>query len=472
MSNPLSTRSPRVLLLAVCAATAVAAAPAAAQQRELTRHEALARDVLRELVAINTTHSVGDNTAAAHAMAARLLAAGFPPEDVHVLEPAPRKGNLVARLRGRDTGLKPILLLAHLDVVEANPADWTLPPFELTEQDGHFFGRGVADDKDEVAFHVVNLIRMKEEGFVPNRDIIIALTADEEGGTHNGVRWLLANHRELVDAAFTINEGGGGVIENGRRVANAVGAAEKRVANFTVEATNPGGHSSVPREDNAIYDLAEALTRLGRHRMPVRLNEVSRAHFERSAALVSAELGAAMRALVADSADERAIALLQMHPRYNSMMRTTCVATMLEGGHASNALPQRARATVNCRLLPDERPQDVRAALQAAAGDRVTVTGGGTGGAESPPSPLTREVMAPIERITRELWDLTVVPVMGTGATDNRFFRAAGIPGYGVSGTFYGDANAHGMNERIPVAAFYEALEFLYRLTKAYASPP
>jgi acetylornithine deacetylase/succinyl-diaminopimelate desuccinylase-like protein len=464
-------RSTSVFLAMLLFAVLLAAPPAAAQQpRGPARYEALARDILKELIAINTTASVGDNTAAARAMRARLLAAGFPPEDVQVLEPGPRKGNLVARLRGRNTGLKPILLLAHLDVVEANPADWTLPPFELIEKDSTFFGRGVADDKDECTFHIVNLIRMKEEGFVPNRDIIVALTADEEGGGSNGVRWLIENHRALVDAAFTINEGGLGVVEDGRKVSNSVGAAEKRTSNFTIEVTNPGGHSSVPRDDNAIYELAEALTRIAKVRMPVRLNEVTRAHFERSAPLVSPELGAAMRALVANPADQRAIATLQTQPRYNSMMRTTCVATMLEGGHATNALPQRARATVNCRMLPDEKPADVRTALQNAAGPGVTVTGGGGAGAEATPSPLTREVMEPIERITRELWNLPVVPTMGTGATDNRYFRAAGIPGYGVSGTFYGETNSHGMNERIPVRAFYEALEFLYRLTRAYAS--
>jgi acetylornithine deacetylase/succinyl-diaminopimelate desuccinylase-like protein len=457
----------------------LAAAPAAAQDRALTRHEAMARELLAELVEINTTHSVGDNTAAARAVEARLLAAGFPREDVHVLEPAPRKGNLVARLRGRDTGRKPILLLAHLDVVEANPEDWTLPPFQFIERDGVFYGRGVADDKDEVAIHVVNLIRMKEEGFVPNRDVIVALTADEEGGTHNGVRWLLENHRELVDAAFVINEGGGGVVEDGRKVSNAVAAAEKKVQNFVVEATNPGGHSSLPRPDNAIYDLAHALAALSGHHLPVRLNEVSRAHFERSAALVSPEYGAAMRtlaagpvgrSLVSGTADQAAIAALARDPRYNSIMRTTCVATLLEGGHASNALPQRARATVNCRMLPDERPEDVQQALQRAAGDAVQVTMRGRA-LDSPASPLSREVMEPIERITGEMWPgVPVVPTMTTGATDGRLFRNAGIPTYGVTGLFYGDTNSHGMNERIPAQAFYEGLEFLYRLTKAYAS--
>jgi acetylornithine deacetylase/succinyl-diaminopimelate desuccinylase-like protein len=456
-------------LAAMALAVHGAAGQAASTSRQLTRFEAMAREILAELIAINTTASVGDNTAAAEAMKRRLLAAGFPEQDVQVLGPGPRKGNLVARLRGRSSGLKPILLLSHLDVVEADPADWTLPPFELIERDGNFYGRGVADNKDEVAFDVVTLIRMKEEGFVPNRDIIIAATADEEGGGSNGVRWLLQNHKDLVDAAFTINEGGDGTVENGRRVSVNVQAAEKKVANFTVEATNPGGHSSLPRPDNAIYDLAQGLLGIGALRMPVRLNPVTRGHFQASAPLVSTELGAAMRALVAEETDARAIAVLEKDPRYNSMMRTTCVATMLDGGHATNALPQRATATVNCRMLPDEKPEDVRAALQRAAGDKVAVTGGG--GTDSPPSPLTPEVMQVIERVTKDVWPgMPVVPVMSAGATDNRYFRTQGIPGYGVSGTFYGDSNMHGMNERIPVTAFYEALEFIYRLTRAFAS--
>jgi acetylornithine deacetylase/succinyl-diaminopimelate desuccinylase-like protein len=388
-----------------------------------------------------------------------------------VLEPGPRKGNLVARLRGRNSTLKPILLLAHFDVVEANAEDWTLPPFELIERDGNFYGRGVADDKDEVAFHVTNLIRLKQEGFVPNRDIIVALTADEEGGGSNGVRWLLQNHKELVDAAFTLNEGGDGIVENGKWVALKVSAAEKRVANFTVESTNPGGHSSQPRPDNAIYDLANALVGVSRLRLPVRLNEVTRAFFERSAELVSPEMGAAMRALVANQADARAISVIEKDPIYNSMMRTTCVATLLEGGHASNALPQRAQATVNCRMLPDERAEDVLAALQQAVGSSAKVTGGG-GGAPADPSPLTREVMEPVERIAREMWGTPTVPTMTTGATDNRYFRAAGIPGYGINATFYAEPNMHGMNERIETRSFYQALEFLYRVTKAYTSPP
>ncbi len=448
------------------------AAPALAQEPQRSPYEALARDLLEELVEINTTHSVGDNTAAARAMEARLLAAGFPREDVRVLVPEnPRKGNLVARLRGRNPDLKPILLLAHLDVVEANPEDWTLPPFELIEREGVFYGRGVADDKDEAAIHVTNLIRLEQEGFVPERDIVVALTADEEGGGSNGVDWLLKNHRPLVDAAFVINEGGGGVMENGRRISNSVGAAEKRFGNFLLETTNPGGHSSVPREDNAIYDLADGLSRLRSHRMPVRLNDVTRAYFERSAPLVSPELEAAMRALVADPTDEPAIATLQKDPRFNSMMRTTCVATLLEGGHASNALPQRARATVNCRMLPDENPEDVREALQRAVGDRVKVISQVGSRGPSPASPLSPEVLGPIEKVTQEMWPgLSVVPTMGTGATDGLYFRAAGIPSYGVSGLFYGDTNSHGMNERVPVDAFYQGLEFLYRLTRELTS--
>lgn len=457
--------------LLIAAAVTGLAAPASAQERPLTRYEALAREILAELVAINTTHSVGSTTAAAEAVRARLLAAGFPASDVVVVEPAPRKGNLVARLRGRRSGKKPVLLLAHLDVVEAKPEDWTLPPFELIERDGTFYGRGVADDKDEAAIHVANLIRLKEEGYVPDRDIIVALTADEEGGPDNGVQWLVERERALIDAAFALNEGGGGVVEDGRKVSNAVQASEKKYQNFRVEATNPGGHSSVPRPDNAIYELAAALVRIGAHRFPVRLNEVTRAHLERSAALVSPEVGAAMRAVLADPGDAAAVATLSEDPRYNSILRTTCVATMLEGGHAPNALPQRAAATVNCRMLPDERPEDVQRELQRVAGDRVKVEMEGRA-TDSPPSPLTLEVLAAIERVTGELWPgVAVVPTMSTGATDGLYLRNAGIPVYGVSGLFYGETFAHGMNERIPVQAFYEGLEFLYRLVRELTAP-
>jgi len=461
---------PRVFVPLVALAVLLSSSPAAAQDqnRSPERWQRLARELLAELVAINTTNSQGDNTAAAEAMRRRLLAAGFPEEDVVVVEPAPRKGNLVARLRGRGTGEKPILLLAHIDVVEVNPADWTLPPFELIERDGMFYGRGTADDKDEAAIYIANLIRMKEEGYVPDRDIIVALTADEEGGPANGVRWLLENRRELIDAAFAFNEGGGGLVEDGRKVANAVQAAEKKYLDFTLEVTNPGGHSSRPRDDNAIYELAQALVRIAAHKFPVRLNEVTRAYLERSADLAEPQQADAMRRLLADEGDTAAIRVLSADPRLNSMLRTTCVATMLSGGHAPNALPQRALANVNCRLLPDEDPVEVQRTLERVAAVptlRITPVDEAK---DSPPSPLTAEVLGAIERVTAEMWPgVPVVPTMSTGATDGLYLRNAGIPTYGVSGLFYGETYAHGMNERIPVAAFYEGQEFLYRLVKA-----
>ena len=446
------------------------AASAAQAQTSLTPDQQLARDILAELVSINTTQSVGSTTQAAEAMRARLLAAGFAAEDVLVLGPSPRKGNLVARLRGRDRAAKPILLLAHIDVVEANAEDWTLPPFQLIEKDGTFYGRGTADDKDEAAIYVANLIRMKREGFVPERDIVVALTADEEGGPENGVQWLLANKRELIDAEYALNEGGGGLLENGKRLLNGVQAAEKKYQDFTIESTNEGGHSSQPRPDNAIYELAAALTKMGTHHFPVRLNEVTREFFRRSAATVDAATGAAMRRLTENPADAGAIAELAKTPRYNSMMRTTCVATMLSGGHAPNALPQRARANVNCRILPDESADSVRNVLQKIGGAQVKIVPVADA-IDSPPSPLDPRVLGPIERVTRELWgDVPVIPTMSTGATDGLFLRNAGIPVYGVSGLFYGETYAHGMNERIPVRSFYEGQEFLYRLVKLLAT--
>ena len=444
-----------------------------AQQGDLSEWQQLARDVFEELIEINTSHSVGGTLEASHAMAARLIAAGFDEGDVTVTEVVPGEGNMVARLRGRPgSNLKPILLLAHIDVVEADPADWTLPPFEFIEEGGEFFGRGVADDKDEAAIYVANLIRMKKEGYTPARDIIVALTSDEEGGPHNGVAWLLENRPELVDAAYALNEGGGGTLHDGSHISNNVQASEKKYLNFIVEATNPGGHSSVPRPDNAIYELSKALLGIGRYDHPAKLNEVTTAYFSRTADIVGGEMGAMMRRVVTDPSDDEAVAYLAVEPGYNSRMRTSCVATLLDGGHAPNALPQRATANVNCRILPDEDPSVVLERLRAAAGDaEVTVNMDGSA-TNSPPSPLTPEVLGTIERVTEEMWPgVPVIPTMSTGATDGLYFRNAGIPVYGVSGLFYDQPNAHGMNEHIPVQSFYEGQEFLYRLVKALSSP-
>jgi len=464
-----------------CLAAALAlvsiAAPVTAQQ---TRTDSLARSLFKELIEINTGLSEGSTLAAAQAMAARLKAAGFPDSDVVVLENAPRRGNLVARLRGRDTGKKPILLLSHIDVVEAKPEDWTLPPFQFIEQDGTFYGRGVADNKDESAIHLAIIMRMREEGYVPDRDIIVALTTEEESTGANGVDFLLTKHHDLIDAEFAFNEGGGGRIRGGpdndtTRVSHDVQASEKKYVDFRFEVTNPGGHSSVPRNDNAITRLATALTKITPTIMPVQLNEVTRTYFSRLADVVAADepqMAAAMRAIVANPNDARAIETLTKDPRYNSQLRTSCVATMLDAGHAPNALPQRARANVNCRILPDETMEQVVARLQAVIGDTGVHISTDREPRNSPPSPLTPALMGEVERITSEMWPgVPVIPTMSTGATDGLYLRNAGIPTYGVSGLFYGNTNSHGMNEHIPVKAFYEGLEFMYRLVRSVTSP-
>lgn len=444
--------------------------PPPAEPTALPPHQQMARDFLEELVEIDTTDSKGDNTAAARAMAARLIEAGFPEQDVQVLEPAPRKGNLVARYRGRDTGRRPLLLLAHIDVVEADPADWTLDPFTFVEQDGYFYGRGTTDDKDEAAIHVANFIRLRREGYQPDRDIILALTADEEGGDHNGVAWLLEHHRDLVDAEYALNEGGGGAIKDGVRVSNGVQASEKVYQTFTLEVTNPGGHSSLPVKDNAIYHLADALTRIRDYDFPVILNEVTETFFARSAELEEGELADAMRGVLQSPPDPASVAILSRRPFYNSRMRTTCVATRLDAGHADNALPQRAHAMVNCRVLPGESIDGVHNTLAAVIGnDEVTIERVGEA-TPSPPSPLVPEVLQPVETITEAMWPgVPVIPMMSTGATDGLFLRNAGIPVYGVSGLFHDidDVRAHGQNERIGIEAYFDGQEFLYRLTKA-----
>jgi len=449
----------------------------AAQNTSPEEYQTLARSIFAELIEINTTDSErGNNTVAAQALARRLLDAGFPEEDVHVLVPAdsPTKGNLVARYRGRDTGLAPILLLAHIDVVEALPEDWSsdLNPFEFLEREGYYYGRGVTDDKDEAAIYTANFIRMRQEGFVPDRDIIVALTADEEGGPRNGVQFLLEEHRDLIDAAFALNEGGGGFEKDGRKVSNNVQASEKKFLSFTFEATNPGGHSSLPVRKNAIYDLSRALLAVQEYDFPVMLNEVTEAFFGRSADILGGEMGEAMSRVVSDPSDAAAAATLSVEPGYNSRLRTTCVATLLQGGHAENALPQMAQANVNCRILPNHDPEAVEVQLQALAepfGVTVTPVDSAT---PSPPSPLTDDILGPIERITQQMWPgVPVLPVMSTGATDGLFLRKEGIPVYGVSGLFHDmdDVRAHGRDERILIEHFYEGQEFLYRVVKALA---
>ena len=441
----------------------------------LAPHQQLAREIYKELIEINTTDSAGSTTAAADAMAARLRTAGIPAPDIFQGGPTPKKGNLVARLRGRSTTLKPLLLLAHLDVVEARKDDWSadLDPFKFIEKDGFYYGRGTADDKAMAAIFVANVIRMKQQGYVPERDVVLALTADEEGGNDNGVSWLLANHRDLVDAEYGLNEGGGGISKNGKRIANRVQASEKVYEDFTLEVTNKGGHSSQPRPDNAIYELADALAKIGKFTFPVKLNDVTRGYFEKMAGLEQGQTAADFKAVTQASPDSAAVARLSATPLYNSTMRTTCVATMVNGGHATNALPQRATANVNCRILPGEDPEEVQRTLVRVIGNANVTVSSVKPPKPSPPSPLRPEIIETITRITEEMWPgVAVVPVMGVGATDGLYFRQAGIPIYGVSGLFgdIDDQRAHGRDERMGVKEFYDGQEFLWWLVNALSS--
>ena len=458
-----------VVLLAACLATAVTQAQSGPNQSR-------ARAIYKELVEINTTDTpAGSVTKAAEAMAAHLRAAGFPAADVQVLGPDPRKHNLVARYRG--TGARrPLLLLAHLDVVEARREDWSFDPFMFREEDGWFYGRGTSDDKAMASQFVANLIRLKEEGFVPDRDLILALTADEEGGEFNGVTWLVREHRDLIDAEFAINEGGGGTMRRGKYLTNEVQASEKIYQDFRLEVTNSGGHSSLPIKDNAIYRLAQGLARLSALEFPVELNEITREYFARSAMVENDPAAAAdMRAVARTAPDLAAAARLSARlPYWNAMMRTTCVATRLSGGHANNALPQAATATVNCRILPGTDPEPVRTRLVGALADPgIAVSLIGTAN-QSKPSALRADVMGAVEDLTKSMFPgVIVVPVMSTGATDGLFLRNGGIPTYGIDGTFadIDDIRAHGKDERVGVKQFYEGLEFHYRLIKALSSP-
>jgi acetylornithine deacetylase/succinyl-diaminopimelate desuccinylase-like protein len=435
---------------------------------ELTPERALARDILKELIEINTT---GDTTEAAEAMARRLLDAGFPEEDVSVIGPHPQKSNLVARLRGSGSG-DPILLLAHLDVVEARAEDWSFDPFTFLERDGFYHGRGTTDDKAMAAIWIANFILMRQAGFVPSRDLIVALTADEEGGNDNGVRWLLANRRELIDAAFCLNEGGGGRMQDGTRLSNNVQLSEKMYQSFRLEARNRGGHSSIPREDNAIYQISEALVRIAEYQFPIELDEITSTYFERMASFESDPTADDMLA-VAQGQDPAAAARLSQSPYYNAVLRTTCVATELVAGHAENALPQSARATVNCRLFPGSDAAVVQATLEEVIDDEAIAIVPLQTATPSPPSPLSPEVVGAIERVTEQMWPgVPVIPTMSTGATDGLYLRNQGIPTYGVSGIFgeIDDIRAHGRDERIGIEAFFEGREFLDRLTRMLAT--
>jgi len=440
---------------------------------ERTPSQKLAHDIYKELVEIDTTTATGDTALAALAMAARLKAAGFSDDEVHVFSPAPHKGNLVARLKGSGAR-KPILLVAHLDVVPARREDWSVDPFKLSEQDGYYYARGSSDDKYMGASFVTNLIRYRQEGFKPDRDIIVALETDEEILDRDalGIQWLLKNHRDLIDAEFALNEGGPVGLKDGKPIRVSVQTTEKVSVSFELEVRNAGGHSSVPRADNAIYQLAEGLTRLAKFGFPVGLNETTRAYFERMSQFESDETAADIHELLSDSPNAAAIERLMAKPAYNAQLHTTCVATMLEGGHAVNALPQLARAKVNCRILPGQPVEEVKAKLeQVLADDHVKLTQL-ENGVISQPSELREDVMGAIEKLSQEFWPGAVVmPIMSSGATDGSYLRNAGIPTYGHSG-MANDINenrAHGKDERVPVASFYKGDEYLYRLVKMLA---
>jgi len=446
-----------------------------AQAQTLSPNQQRARDIFEQLININTTGSSGSTTLAANAMAKRLTDAGFPTADVQVLGREGSKNyNLVARFRG--TGReKPILLLAHLDVVEARRDDWSLDPFTFVERDGFFYGRGTQDIKDGDAILVATLVRLKQEGYRPNRDLILALTTGEEGGSdYNGVEWLLANHRDLIDAAFVINMDAGDPVKlNGQRLMRTVQASEKVYVTFKLEVHNPGGHSSLPPKDNAIYRLAAALGRLSAYEFPAQLNEITRASFTRWSQLQPGQLAADMAAVARPTPDSAAIRRLSdASPLYNAQLRTTCVATELAGGHAENALPQSASATVNCRMLPGTPSEEVQRTLARVVNDTAVTISVVTAATPSPPSPLKPEIMDPVERVTKRLWNIPVVPVMETGATDGLYLRNAGIPVYGVSGVFVdiNDIRAHGKDERIGVQDYYDGAEYIYQLVKEVSS--
>jgi len=435
------------------------------------------REIYQELVEINTTDSAGDTTQAARAMAARLKAGGYTDADMQVIVPpgGPKKGNLVARLKGSGAQ-KPLLLLAHLDVVEAKREDWERDPFKLVEENGYFYARGASDDKSMAAAFVANLIRMKREGWVPNRDIILALTADEETipSQFSGVEYLLKNHRGLIDAALALNEGGSGLLDKaGKPLYHGIQAGEKVFQTFRLEVTNPGGHSARPSRDNAIYHLADGLSRLGKFDFPFKFNEVTRAYFERTAAVESGQLAADMKAILHNPPDAQALARIGNLPPYNALVRTTCVATMLDAGHATNALPQRARGVVNCRIMPDESVAEVQKTIvRVMADDKISIKPDGVA-VSSPAPPLSAEIMDPVNKITADMWPGTpVIPTMLVAATDGRFLNNAGIPTYGISGMFrdIDGGGVHGLNERIRVKSLYDGQEFLYRLVKALGS--
>jgi acetylornithine deacetylase/succinyl-diaminopimelate desuccinylase-like protein len=468
-------------LLAAAAALAAFSAFALPPQ-DTPAGEQRFRELYKELVETNTTLSAGSCTLAAERMAARLKAAGFPDSDLHPFAAPdhPKEGGLVAIFPGKDPKLKAILLLAHIDVVEAKREDWTRDPFKLIEENGYFYARGASDDKAEAAIWVDTLIRFKTEKYQPRRTLKLALTCGEEtAGAFNGADWLTRNRRDLIDASFALNEGADGELDaSGNRIALEVEAGEKFPQNYRLEVTNKGGHSSRPVKDNAIYHLAAALMRISAYEFPAQFTDANRAYFTGMAKILAAkgdtETANAMNAFLKNPNDAQALALVSAKdPSWNATLRTTCVATMLDAGHATNALPQRARANVNCRIFPGVTPETVRAKLEELAADpAVKISSPETRGPTASPPPLTPAVMGPIEKLTAEFWPgVPVLPVLQAGATDGEFTNAVGIPTFGLEPVFMGPdlGNIHGLNEYVGVKSLLEGREFLYRLVKIYA---
>ncbi|MCE9579174.1 MAG: M20/M25/M40 family metallo-hydrolase [Deltaproteobacteria bacterium] len=465
-------KHPAAVSVATCLMIAALTAPGRAEPAPPDAQRVM-RDIYKELVEIDTSPT-GDTYAAAKAMSKRLIAAGFPKADVQVFKPAPKRGDLVARLRG--TGKrKPLLLVAHIDVVAARREDWTTDPFKLVEKDGYFYGRGTGDDKYMAAAWVANMIRWKKEGYKPDRDLILVLETDEETAdeANVGMRWLLAKHKDLLDAAYAINEGGGVGVRDGKPFANSVQTAEKQFQSFWIEARNPGGHSSQPRKDNAIYELADALARLEKFDFPVHLNDTTRGFFAKMGKLEAGQLGADMTSVASDKPTPAAIARLSAMPPYNAQLRTTCVPTRLEGGHADNALPQVARAMVNCRILPGETVEQIEKTLTTVLADPALVITTPQRETPSDVSAINPELQTAVDALTAKFWPgIPAVPTMSAGATDGRFLRTAGIPTFGHSGLAADifDVRAHGKDERVSVQALFEGQEYLYELVKALSS--
>lgn len=451
-----------------------------AQDHAPTNQEA--RAILKQLIEINTTESAGSVTRAAESMAELLLDAGFPQKDVIVAGPDERKKNLVVRLRGSGQRA-PILFIGHLDVVEARREDWSIDPFQFIEQGGNFYGRGARDMKAGDAILVMAFLRLKREGYQPDRDLILALTADEETGDSNGIEWLLKEHKDWIDAQYCINLDGGEFERlNGERLLAGLQASEKVYVDYQFETTSSGGHSSVPGPDNAIYELAAALSKLEKFSFPVKLNEVTRGYFLQSANFASGTLAADLRGTAQQPPNPSSIQHLSAIPYYNALLRTTCVATMLAGGHAPNALPQSARATVNCRIFPGEDPEEVRKTLERVVADpHVKVTALSQKTADGrlipilavPPSALVPELTDALERTLSTMWSgMQIVPTMSTGATDGKYLRNAGIPTFGIACMFLDmeDDRSHGRDERVGVQDYYNGVEFGYRFMKSLSS--